>query len=399
MTTRPRLPIAIWALGGVSLLMDVSSEMIHSLLPVFLVVTLGTSVATVGLIEGIAEATAAIAKVFSGTLSDHLRRRKGLAILGYGLAALTKPLFPLANSAATVFTARFLDRVGKGIRGAPRDALVADLTPPAIRGTAYGLRQALDTVGAIAGPLLALVLMGWFAGDIRAVFSVAIVPALLSVLLLVVAVREPMRVTPAAPAPNPLKMQALRHMPSIYWTVLGFACLLTLARFSEAFLILRADSLGFAMAQVPLVLVVMNLAYALSAYPAGVVADRLSRPALMGVGLIVLIAADLTLAIAAGTGMLMAGVALWGLHMGLTQGLLSTLIADTAPVELRGTAFGFFHLATGLATLLASVLAGGLWATFGAPATFLVGALLTALALLALLRFGRAQGDGHKGHP
>lgn len=399
MTTRPRLPIAIWALGGVSLLMDVSSEMIHSLLPVFLVVTLGTSVATVGLIEGIAEATAAIAKVFSGTLSDHLRRRKGLAILGYGLAALTKPLFPLANSAATVFTARFLDRVGKGIRGAPRDALVADLTPPAIRGTAYGLRQALDTVGAIAGPLLALVLMGWFAGDIRAVFSVAIVPALLSVLLLVVAVREPMRVTPAAPAPNPLKMQALRHMPSIYWTVLGFACLLTLARFSEAFLILRADSLGFAMAQVPLVLVVMNLAYALSAYPAGVVADRLSRPALMGVGLIVLIAADLTLAIAAGTGMLMAGVALWGLHMGLTQGLLSTLIADTAPVELRGTAFGFFHLATGLATLLASVLAGGLWATFGAPATFLVGALLTALALLALLRFGRAQGDAHKGHP
>ena len=389
MTTRPRLPTAIWALGGVSMLMDISSEMIHSLLPVFLVVTLGTSVATVGLIEGIAEATAAVAKVFSGVLSDHLRQRKGLAILGYGLAALTKPLFPLANSAATVFSARFLDRIGKGIRGAPRDALVADLTPPAIRGAAYGLRQALDTVGAIGGPLLALVLMGWFAGNIRAVFSVAVVPALLSVLLLVVAVHEPTRAAGAAPATNPLRMQALRRMPSTYWAVLGFASLLTLARFSEAFLILRADSLGFAMARVPLVLVVMNLVYALSAYPAGLVSDRLSRPALMAVGLLVLIAADLTLAGATGTGMLMGGVALWGLHMGLTQGLLSTLIADTAPVELRGTAFGFFHLATGLATLLASVLAGGLWTTFGAPATFLAGALLTALALPGLLRFAR----------
>ena len=395
MTKRPRLPIAIWALGGVSLLMDISSEMIHSLLPVFLVVTLGTSVATVGLIEGIAEATAAVAKVFSGVLSDHLRQRKGLAILGYGLAALTKPLFPLANSAATVFAARFLDRIGKGIRGAPRDALVADLTPPAIRGAAYGLRQALDTVGAIGGPLLALVLMGWFAGNIRAVFSVAIVPALLSVLLLVVAVHEPARAAGAAPATNPLRMQALRRMPSAYWAVLGFASLLTLARFSEAFLILRADSLGFAMARVPLVLLVMNLAYALSAYPAGVAADRLSRPWLMGLGLLVLIAADLMLAGATGTGMLMGGVALWGLHMGLSQGLLSTLIADTAPVELRGTAFGFFHLATGLATLLASVLAGGLWTTFGAPATFLAGALLTALALPGLLRFARATSSSH----
>jgi MFS family permease len=391
MTTRPRLPISIWALGGVSLLMDISSEMIHSLLPVFLVVTLGTSVATMGLIEGIAEATAAVAKVFSGVLSDHLRQRKGLAILGYGLAALTKPLFPLAHSAATVLMARFLDRIGKGIRGAPRDALVADITPPAIRGAAYGLRQALDTVGAVGGPLLALVLMAWFAGNIRAVFSVAIVPALLSVLLLIVAVHEPPRATSTAPTVNPFQIQALYRLPNAYWAVLGFASLLTLARFSEAFLIVRADSLGLAMAQVPVVLVVMNLAYALSAYPAGVMADRLSRPSLMGMGLLALIAADLMLAGARGIGMLMGGVALWGLHMGLTQGLLSTLIADTAPVELRGTAFGYFHLATGLATLLASVLAGGLWTTFGAPATFLAGALFTMLALPGLLRFARAD--------
>jgi MFS family permease len=395
MTTRPRLPISIWALGGVSLLMDISSEMIHSLLPVFLVVTLGTSVATMGLIEGIAEATAAVAKVFSGVLSDHLRQRKGLAILGYGLAALTKPLFPLAHSAATVLMARFLDRIGKGIRGAPRDALVADITPPAIRGAAYGLRQALDTVGAVGGPLLALVLMAWFAGNIRAVFSVAIVPALLSVLLLIVAVHEPPRATSTAPTVNPFQIQALYRLPSAYWAVLGFASLLTLARFSEAFLIVRADSLGLAMAQVPVVLVVMNLAYALSAYPAGVMADRLSRPSLMGMGLFALIAADLMLAGARDIGMLMGGVALWGLHMGLTQGLLSTLIADTAPVELRGTAFGYFHLATGFATLLASVLAGGLWTTFGAPATFLAGALLTVLALPGLLRFSRTQPQVH----
>ncbi|HBG51958.1 MAG TPA: MFS transporter, partial [Gammaproteobacteria bacterium] len=272
MSARPRLPGAIWALGSVSLLMDTSSELIHSLLPVFLVVTLGTSVAVVGMIEGIAEATAALAKVFSGVLSDRVRRRKGLTVLGYGLAALVKPLFPLAGSATTVLVARFIDRVGKGIRGAPRDALVADLTPQAVRGAAYGLRQALDTVGAVAGPLLALILMGWFAGDIRAVMSVAVIPAVLSVLILMLMVREPPRAAPASPPSSPLRLSVLSDLPGRYWAALGFASLLTLARFSEAFLVLRAEDLGFAMRQVPLVMVVMNLAYAASAYPAGVLA-------------------------------------------------------------------------------------------------------------------------------
>ncbi|GMV68663.1 MAG: MFS transporter [Pseudomonadota bacterium] len=391
MSPRPRIPAAIWALGGVSLLMDTSSELIHSLLPVFLVVTLGTSVAMVGLIEGIAEATAAVAKVFSGVLSDRAGRRKGLTVLGYGLAAAVKPLFPLAGSATTVLVARFLDRVGKGIRGAPRDALVADLTPPAVRGAAYGLRQALDTVGAIAGPALALLLMAWFAGDVRTVLSVAVVPAVLAVLVLVLLVREPARERPAhePPAPWPLRRAALRRLPRLYWAVLGLASVLTLARFSEAFLVLRAETLGLPMSRAPLVMVVMNLAYAASAYPAGLLADRRSRPRLMAAGLLMLVAADLALAAATHPGLLMGGAALWGLHMGLTQGLLATLIADAAPTDLRGTAFGFFHLATGGATFLASALAGGLWSLFGAPATFLAGAALTALALPGLLRFAR----------
>ena len=391
MSARPRLPGAIWALGSVSLLMDTSSELIHSLLPVFLVVTLGTSVAVVGMIEGIAEATAALAKVFSGVLSDRVRRRKGLTVLGYGLAALVKPLFPLAGSATTVLVARFIDRVGKGIRGAPRDALVADLTPQAVRGAAYGLRQALDTVGAVAGPLLALILMGWFAGDIRAVMSVAVIPAVLSVLILMLMVREPPRAAPAPPPSSPLRLSVLSDLPGRYWAALGFASLLTLARFSEAFLVLRAEDLGFAMRQVPLVMVVMNLAYAASAYPAGVLADHRSRRLLMAAGLVVLIASDLVLASASGTGMLMGGVVLWGLHMGLTQGLLSTLIADAAPPELRGTAFGVFHLATGIATFLASALAGVLWSGYGASATFGFGALVTALALLGLFCFAHVD--------
>lgn len=390
MSARSRLPGTIWALGCVSLLMDTSSELIHSLLPVFLVVTLGTSVALVGVIEGIAEATAAMAKVFSGVLSDRVRRRKGLTVLGYGLAALVKPLFPLAGSATTVLVARFIDRIGKGIRGAPRDALVADLTPPAIRGAAYGLRQALDTVGAVAGPLLALLLMGWFAGDIRMVMSVAVVPAVLSVLILLVMVREPARVTPASPSSSPLRIQVLSELPGGYWVALGFASLLTLARFSEAFVVLRAEDLGFAMRQVPLVMVVMNLVYAASAYPAGILADRRSRRLLMSAGLLVLIASDLVLASASGARMLLGGVVLWGLHMGLTQGLLSTLIADAAPAELRGTAFGVFHLATGVATFLASALAGVLWSGYGASATFGFGAFVTILALLGLFRFARA---------
>jgi MFS family permease len=379
-----RLPGGVWALGFTSLFMDTSSELVHSLLPVFLATVLGASMTTIGVLEGAAEATAAITKVFSGTLSDYLGKRKLLVVLGYGLGAATKPIFPLATSVSWVFGARFVDRIGKGIRGAPRDALVADLTRPELRGAAYGLRQSLDTVGAVIGPLLAVALMALLAGDMRAVFWAATLPAVLSVLLLVVAVREPDR-SKRTVVRLPITSAGLRRLPARYWLIVGLGGVLTMARFSEAFLVLRAGSVGLGAGWVPLVLVTMNVVYALSAYPAGVAADRMSRRTLLALGLGALIAADLVLAAAVNTVVVFVGVALWGLHMGLTQGLLATLVAATAPSNLRGTAFGVFNLATGVVLLLASVVAGLLWTRLGPPATFLAGAIFTAIAMAGLV--------------
>lgn len=379
-----RLPAGIWALGFVSLLMDVSSELVHSLLPVFMATVLGTPMLVIGLIEGAAEATALIVKVFSGALSDAMGRRKPLAVLGYGLGALSKPLFALAGSAGMVLTARLIDRVGKGIRGAPRDALVADLVPAAQRGAAFGLRQALDTVGAFLGPLLAIALMLLWAGDFRTVFWVAVVPGVLAVVVLVVGVREP--ATQARPATgNPIRRENLRLLGRAYWWVVGMGALFTLARFSEAFLVLRAQQGGLAAAWAPLVLIAMNVVYATGAYPFGKLADRMDHGKLLAWGLAVLVAADLLLAWAASGPLLWAGIALWGLHMAMTQGLLATMVADTAPAQLRGTAFGIFNLASGLALLAASVLAGLLWDTWGPQATFLAGGAFTLLALAVLL--------------
>ena len=377
-----RLPAGIWVLGGVSLLMDISSEMIHSLLPLFMVTTLGASALSVGLVEGLAESTALLVKVFSGVLSDYLGRRKGLALLGYALGAFTKPLFALAPGVGLVLGARLLDRVGKGIRGAPRDALIADLVPAAQRGAAYGLRQSLDTVGALLGPLLAVGLMLLWANDFRAVFWVAVIPGLMAVGLLWLGLHEP---APTAPTPrvNPLQRQLLRRLSRRYWWVVAVGALVALARFSEAFLVLRALQGGVPIAWVPLVMVAMNLVYALSAYPVGKLSDRISRRQLLVVGLLVLIGADLVLARSEQGGSLLVGVALWGGHMGITQGLLATLVAATAPVNLRGTAFGLFNLVSGLALLLASVLAGWLWETQGAASTFYAGGLFCLLALCA----------------
>ncbi|HVR54640.1 MAG TPA: MFS transporter [Pseudorhodoferax sp.] len=380
---------SVWALGFVSMFMDISSEMVHALLPLYMVGVLGTSVLAVGLIEGIAEATASVVKVFSGAISDRFGKRKLLAVVGYGLGALTKPVFPLAGAMEWLVGARFVDRIGKGIRGAPRDALVADLTPPELRGTAYGLRQTLDTIGAFTGPLLAIGLMWWTANNYRLVFWLAVLPAFLAVAVLVVFVREP-RLPPATrPRKLPLRRSELVRLGRPYWTVVGIGLVFTLARFSEAFLILRADAVGLAPMWAPAVLVVMGLAYALSAYPAGVLSDRRPRLDVLLAGLVLLIAADLVLAFVPGLWGLGLGVALWGLHMGFTQGLFNALIADSAPAELRGTAFGMFHLLTGLALLLASVIAGALWDAVGFRGTFACGALfagLTAVGLLVLRR-------------
>jgi MFS family permease len=374
------IPRGVWALGLVSLFMDTSSEMIHALLPVFLVGVLGASVAAVGLLEGTAEAIAQITKVFSGTLSDWLGRRKLLTVAGYGLAALTKPLFALAPSAGWVFAARGLDRVGKGIRGAPRDALIADLTPAQARGAAFGLRQALDTVGAFAGPLIAIALMAATADDFRTVFWLATIPAAVSVLVLVLFVREPQREATRSSAERPRLAALVGTLGSRFWWLVVVAALFTLARFSEAFLILKIADVGLGVAYVPAVLVVMNVAYALSAYPAGWLSDRVNRWGVFAVGAVLLVAADVVLAFGASIAVVGVGIALWGLHMGFTQGLLAALVADAASAEQRGTAFGAFNLVTGLALLVASVLAGVLWDRGGPMLTFLAGAALTAAA-------------------
>lgn len=384
-STPARIPRTVWVLGFVSLLMDVSSEIIHSLLPVFMTVILGTSATTVGIIEGIAEATALIAKVFSGVLSDYVGKRKWLAVIGYGMGAATKPLFALATGIGWVLSARFIDRIGKGIRGAPRDALIADVTDRSMRGAAFGLRQSLDTVGAFVGPLLAMGLMLLWANDFRAVFWVAVIPGVLAVLLLTVGVREPARNAAARKAHFPISRAALKQLPPAYWWVVGAGAVLTLARFSEAFLVLRAQQGGLALALVPLVLVLMNIVYALGAYPLGKLADKMDHRLLLAAGIVPLVAADLVLGYSGDLAWVAAGVVLWGLHMAATQGLLAAMVADAAPAQLRGTAFGLFNLAAGLAMLAASVLAGILWDRFGAAMTFHVGAVFASAALVLLL--------------
>jgi MFS family permease len=378
------IPRSVWALGLVSLFMDLSSEMIHALLPLYLVTVLGASTLTVGFIEGVAEATASITKIFSGALSDYLGKRKFLAALGYGLAAFTKPIFPLASSIAWLTAARFIDRIGKGIRGAPRDALIADLTPSELRGNAFGLRQSLDTIGAVLGPLAAIIFMAAFANDFTAVFWIAVVPAFVSLAIIVFVVHEPQRPPGSRAVHAPLSRAELGRLGTGYWIIVSVAAIFTLARFSEAFLLLRAQSVGLHLAYVPAVMVLMNVTYTLSAWPAGALSDSIGRYGVLSVGFVLLMLADLVLALGNSVFAIMAGVALWGLHMGLTQGLLAALVADTAPAELRGTAFGMFNLVSGVALLAASILAGALWDQVGPSGTFFAGALITAIALASL---------------
>lgn len=384
---RMSIPRTVWALGLVSFFMDVSSETIHALLPLFLTTTLGASAAVVGLIDGAAEATAAFAKMFSGWISDRFNRRKPLILIGYGLGAVAKPLFALATAPALVFFARFADRIGKGLRGAPRDALIADVTPSTIQGRAFGLRQAMDTAGAFAGPLLAIAAMAALDDNFRLVFWIAVVPGLLSVACVVVGVEDIPRRREGekevgGPAP-PIRLADLRGLDQAWWRVAGVGVVFTLARFSEAFLVLRAHQQGLAPALAPLVLVAMNAVYMVAAYPAGAYADHGDPRRLLRWGAAVLVAADLMLANGTGLAAAFAGIAAWGLHMALTQGLFAKLVADAAPESLRGSAFGLFNLVTGGALLAASIVAGLLWDTLGAPATFMAGASFAAVAGVA----------------
>ncbi|WP_430690183.1 MFS transporter [Klebsiella quasipneumoniae] len=374
--TLGRIPKGVWVLGGVSLLMDVSSEMIHSLLPLFMATTLGASVIIIGLIEGLAEATALILKIFSGAISDYVGKRKGLALLGYGLGALSKPLFAIAPTAGVVFSARMIDRVGKGIRGA-----------------AYGLRQALDTVGAFLGPLLAVLLMFIWANDFHAIFWVAVIPAVLSILLLGFGLQEPKSAIDHQRS-NPLKRENLQKLSAAYWWVVAIGSIFTLARFSEAFLVLRAQQMEIPLFTIPLVMVAMNLVYSVTAYPFGKLSDSMSHSKLLQWGLLVLILADIVLALSAHWSTLLVGVALWGIHMGMTQGLLAAMVAHTAPPALRGTAFGMFNLMSGLALLLASTGAGVLWETFGAASTFYAGAIICVVTLIGMRAMPSAYRQG-----
>ncbi|HKT96246.1 MAG TPA: MFS transporter [Paraburkholderia sp.] len=376
------IPRTVWMLGYVSLFMDLSSELIHALLPIFLVTTMGMSVTALGWLEGAAEATAMIVKVFSGPLSDWLGKRKALLLLGYGLGALSKPLFPLAGTPGTVAAARLIDRTGKGIRGAPRDALIADIAPAKIRGACFGLRQSMDTIGAFGGPLAAIVLMFWFSDHIRTVLWFAVVPAFIAIGLIVFGIEEPTGDGAPRRLRAPLHWRALREFPGRYWLVVALGATFTLTRFSEAFLVLRAQQTGLNIAWIPGVMVVMSLAYSLCAYPAGALSDRIDRRILLACGIVLLIAADLVLGAGASIVTVLVGVALWGLHMGFTQGILAAMVAETAPETLRGSAFGVFNLASGVCMLLASVIAGWLWDQHGAPATFIAGAVLAVIPLV-----------------
>lgn len=384
LTIGRNLPAAIWVLGLVSLFMDISSEMIHAYLPLFLVNVLGASALTVGVIEGIAEATASVTKMFSGALSDRLGQRKFLAALGYGLAAFTKPVFPLASTIGWVMAARFIDRIGKGVRDAPRDALIADIAPPELRGASYGLRQSLDTIGAFLGPLAAIAIMAFSAGNYRAVFWAAMVPGFISFALIAFGVREPVKKTETTARPR-LGRAELKRLGAPFWWIVGVAAVFTLARFSEAFLILRAQSDGLPLAVIPLIMVLMNVVYAAAAYPLGALSDRIDRVTMLEIGFGILIVADLALGLAPGVIGLALGVALWGLHLGFTQGVLAALVADTAPKDLRGTAFGVFNLVSGVVLFAASLVAGALWDRLGPQATFVGGAIFTATALAGLL--------------
>lgn len=379
------IPRGIWALGFVSMFMDISSEMIHALFPLYLVTVLGASMVTVGFIEGIAEATAMITKVFSGAISDWLGRRKLLVVIGYGLAAFTKPVFPLASSIGWFVGARFVDRIGKGIRGAPRDALIADIAPEHIRGASFGLRQSLDTVGAFVGPLLVIGLMLLTMNNFKLVFWIAVIPAFIAFALLVYGVEEPKKSATVKDTKPRIQLSDVKRLTAPFWVVVGIAAIFTLGRFSEAFLILKAQNVGMPIAVVPIIMVVMNVVYAVVSYPAGVLSDRIGRNGIIFVGIAMLVVADLILAFGTTVPLVLLGVVFWGLHMGLTQGLLATLVADTAPADLRGTAFGMFNLASGIALLAASVIAGGLWDAYGPRMTFLAGAAFTAIALFGLL--------------
>lgn len=362
--------------------MDSSSELLHSLTPVLLVNVLGASVVSVGLIEGIAEGTASVTKVFAGAISDYFRRRKTLIVLGYALAALTRPLFPLAGSAPVIFAARFLDRMSKASRDAPRDALVADVTAQGQRGAAYGLRVALDSLGSVLGPILAVLLMLFFSGGIRAAMWVAVIPAVLAVIVIAMLVREPEQ--KQATVREPFDWGKARELPGRYWLIVTVGAIFTAARFSDSFLVLRARDVGLSATYAPMIIVVLSCIYAAGSYPAGAAADRVSPRTLLLVGLSFLIAADLVIGLGHSILPVFVGGALWGCHLALTQGVFSKIVAEFTPSDLRGTGFAIFDLGRGIAFVIANTVAGYWWKASGPSATFFSAAAFATIGGVGL---------------
>lgn len=380
-----RIPSTIWMLGLTSLFMDVSTEIVHSVMPIYLVTVLGASPMLVGAIDGVAEATASIMKVFSGALSDWVGRRKPLAIAGYGMAAITRPILPFASTVTEIFALRILDRIGKGVRVAPRDALVADHVRPEILGAAYGLRQGLDTIGALVGPIIAAIVLASSNNDFQWVFWVSCIPAALCVLIISLGVSEAARPADRPRPAFPLRPSQVRRLRGVFWGSMAIIMLLLIPRFSEGFLLLKAQQSGISVTWVPLLLAAVNLVAAPVSFPAGRLSDRIGRRHLVMSGFAVLVAAQLVLTVTDGPIGVLVGALFWGLHLGMTQGVLAAMIVDHAPADLRGTAFGVFHVASGLAVLVGSFGAGWIWDQLGSTTMFATAAAIGVAGLAALV--------------
>jgi len=384
MSKLKKIPKSIWTLGIVSLFMDISSEIIHSLLPIFMVSILGSSIIAIGIVEGISEATFLLIRIFSGVLSDYLGKRKIISVIGYGISALSKPLFPLANSVSLILIARFFDRLGKGVRESPRDALIGDIAPKSIRGACFGLRQSLDTIGALIGPIVAILGLLIFSNNIRAILWVSVIPAILSVVIFIVGIHDVEHKYTEDEKTFIFKFKNIFKIGTEYWQIVLIGGLLNLARFSDAFLILKAYELGLPITYVPLVMVLMNCFYAVSSYPAGILSDNINRKFILIIGIVFLIIADLVLAFTDSTWMLALGVGFWGMHMAFTKGILDAMVTDTASIRLLGSAYGIFNFVCGIAVLFASIISGVLWQVYGPFYSFSVGAFLAFLACLSL---------------
>jgi MFS family permease len=371
----------VYALALVSFFTDVSSEMIYPLLPVFLTSVLGASAGFIGAIEGAAESVAALLKLASGWWSDRVKRRKGFVVFGYALASVVRPLVAIAQSATQVLAIRVTDRVGKGVRNSPRDALIADSVPPTMRGRAFGVRSAADNAGALLGPLIAFALLTWFGLSLRSVFWWSAVPAGLAIVVAIVGVRDVAK----REGQSSKKSELRSGMGGRFWAFLAIVFVFTLGNSTDAFLLLRARDLGVPIAMAPILWAVLNAVKSVSNIPGGALSDRIGRRPLLIAGWAVYALVYYLFARATHAWQAWALFAGYGIFFGLTEGAELALVADVAPHDRRGAAFGWYYLAIGIGALPASLIFGAVWDRFGAGRAFDLGAGLALAASMALL--------------